>query len=159
LLKEQVSIRNIVAILETLANFGAGPHNTWFLTEKVREALGLQICLQYVDQDRKLSVLQLSQSTSEKLLQHQVIPNDGGQPFVAFDPVDGRKWISAVSAAITQAKDRAYLPIILCAPEVRSLVKQSIDRELKGTVVLSIGEVMAAGNSVQLEILGEINVE
>lgn len=159
LLREQVSIRNIVAILETLANFGSLQHNTWFLIEKVREALGLQICLQYVDQDRRLSVLQLSQSTSEKILQHQVIPADGGQPFVAFDPVDGRKWISAVSASLASARDRNYQPIILCAPEVRPLVRNAISREMPGTVVLSINEVVAAGNNVQLEILGEINVE
>ena len=159
LLREQVSIRNIVAILETLANFGSLQHNTWFLIEKVREALGLQICLQYVDQDRRLSVLQLSQSTSEKILQHQVIPADGGQPFVAFDPVDGRKWISAVSASLASARDRNYQPIILCAGEVRPLVRNAISREMPGTVVLSINEVMAAGNNVQLEILGEINVE
>ena len=46
LLREQVSIRNVVAILETLANYGTYmPHNPWFLIEKVREALGTQICL------------------------------------------------------------------------------------------------------------------
>ena len=159
LLREQVSVRNIVAILETLANYGAMQHNTWFLIEKVREALGLQICLQYVDQERKLSVLQLDQSSSEKILQHQVIPNDGGQPFVAFDPVDGRKWISAVSASIAAVRERNMMPIILCAGEVRALVHHSIDREMPGTVVLSINEVMAAGHAVQLEILGEIHVD
>lgn len=159
LLREQVSIRNIVAILETLANYGAMQHNTWFLIEKVREALGLQICLQYVDGERKLSVLQLDQSTSEKILQHQVIPNDGGQPFVAFDPVDGRKWISAVSASLTAVRERNLMPIVLCAGEVRALVRNSIDREMPGTVVLSINEVMAAGHAIQLEILGEIHVD
>ena len=159
LLREQVSIRNIVAILETLANYGTMQHNTWFLIEKVREALGLQICLQYVDGERKLSVLQLDQSTSEKILQHQVIPNDGGQPFVAFDPVDGRKWISAVSASLTAVRERNLMPIVLCAGEVRALVRNSIDREMPGTVVLSINEVMAAGHAIQLEILGEIHVD
>ena len=159
LLREQVSIRNIVAILETLANYGAMQHNTWFLIEKVREALGLQICLQYVDGERKLGVLQLDQSTSEKILQHQVIPNDGGQPFVAFDPVDGRKWISAVSASLTAVRERNLMPIVLCAGEVRALVRNSIDREMPGTVVLSINEVMAAGHAIQLEILGEIHVD
>ena len=159
LLREQVSIRNIVAILETLANYGSMQHNTWFLIEKVREALGLQICLQYVDQDRKLSVLQLDQSTSEKILQHQVIPNDGNPPFVAFDPVDGRNWISAVSASLSAVKDRNMLPIILCAGEVRALVRNAIDREMPGTVVLSINEVMAAGHNIQLEIVGEIHVD
>ena len=158
LLREQVSIRNIVAILETLANYGMFPHNPWVLIEKVREALGLQICLQYVDADRKLSVLQLSQSTSEKILQHKVDMNDGSEPFVAFDPVDGRKWINSVSASIAAVRERSYLPIIMCAGEVRQLVHSSIEREIPGIAVLSINEIMAAGNNINLEILGEINV-
>ena len=162
LLKEQVSIRNIVAILETLANYGNMPHNNWLLVEKVREALGLQICLQYVDghdEQKKLSVLQISQATSEKILQHCVVPNDGGQPFLAFDPVDNRKWISSVSASIASVRERNYLPILLCGtPEIRQLVKNSIERETPGIPVLSLNEVVAAGNNVNLEILGEINV-
>ncbi len=158
LLREQVSIRNIVAILETLANNGMYPHNARILTEKVRETLGLQICLQYVDADRKLSVLQLSQSASEKILQHTVSPSDGSEPYVAFSPSDGRQWIGAVSSSITAVRERNYLPIILCAGEVRYLVRASIERELPGTVVLSIGEVMEAGKNISLEILGEINV-
>lgn len=158
LLKEQVSIRNMVPILETLANYGPLQHNPWFLIERVREALGLQICQQYIDQDHKLSVLRLTQEASEKILQHQVIPADGGQPFVAFDPVDARNWISAVSTAIAQAKDRHYLPIILCPPDVRALVRNSFAREMQGTVVLSTNEVVAAESNITLEILGDINV-
>lgn len=158
LLREQVSIRNVVSILETLANFGNLPRNHWSLIEKVREALGLQICLQYADQDRKLSVLQLSQSASEKILSHAVIPADGSKPFVAFDPVEGHKWLSSVSSALAGVREKNYLPIILCASDVRALVQSSIERDMPGTVVLSINEVVAAGNSVNLEILGEINV-
>ncbi len=159
LLRERVSIRNIVAILETLANYGSLQHNTWILIEKVREALGLQICLQYVDPDKKLSVLQVSQSASEKILSSCVVPNDGGRPFVAFDPVDGRKWISVVSAAIASVKERNFMPILLCGTsEVRQLVQGSIDREIPGVTVLSLNEVLAAGNNINLEILGEINV-
>lgn len=157
LLKERVSIRNIVAILETLANFGMyTPHNTWFLTEKVRETLGLQICLQYVDpQDKNLSVVQLSQSWAEKILQHKV-ELSGGCYAVGFDPVDGRKWINSVSSAIIAMKEKNYLPIILCPADVRQLVYSSIDRELPGVIVLSFNEVMAAGNSIKLEVMGEI---
>ncbi|MBP3608036.1 MAG: FHIPEP family type III secretion protein [Treponema sp.] len=157
LLKERVSIRNIVAILETLANFGMyTPHNTWFLTEKVRETLGLQICLQYVDpQDKNLSVVQLSQSWAEKILQHKVELSGGGYA-VGFDPVDGRKWINSVSSAIIAMKEKNYLPIILCPADVRQLVYSSIDRELPGVIVLSFNEVMAAGNSIKLEVMGEI---
>lgn len=157
LLKEQVSIRNIVSILETLANFGMYPHNTTFLIEKVRESLGLQICLQYVDRDKKLSVVQLSQSWAEKIIQSRVDPQNGGTPYVAFDPVDGRKWIKSVGNTLVSLREKNYLPIILCPAEVRQLVHDSIDRELPGTIVISYNEVMAAGNNINLEILGEIN--
>lgn len=159
LLREQVSIRNIVTILETLANYGNLQHNTWLLIEKVREALGLQICLQYVDPDRKLSVIQVSQSTSEKILSNSVIPNDGGRPYVAFSPVDGRNWISSVSSAIASVRERSYMPILLCgASEIRPLVAGAIEREMSGVPVLSLNEVLAAGNNITLDILGEINV-
>ncbi len=158
LLREQVSIRNIEVILETLGNFGMYHADSRFLIEKVREALGLQICMQYVDQDNKLSVLQVSQSASEMILNHQVVPEDGGEPFTALDPVDARNWIQAVSSAIAQIRERNYYPIILCAGPVRALVRNSISREMPGTVVLSVNEVVAAGPSIKLEVLGEINV-
>lgn len=161
LLKEQVSIRNIVAILECLANYGMIPHNPYILIEKVREALGTQICLQYVDQNdpaHKLSVLRLSQGWSQKILDHVVSQSDGSAPMVAFDPVDARKWISSVSSSIAAVRERNLLPIILCpTAEIRQLVHGSIDRELPGTVVLSLNEVVAAGNNVNVEILGEIS--
>ncbi len=160
LLREQVSIRNIVLILETLSNYGPST-NTWILTEKVREALGKQICLQYADENRKLHVMSLSADYSELLLRHQVLPADGSRPYAALDPVDGRRWISDVSAAFVAMQDRGYTPIILCPSETRMLVKSATERELPGIVVISINEVMAAENTVSIETMGEIkeNVE
>lgn len=155
LLREQVSIRNIVLILETLANMGPGV-GPWILTEKVREALGKQICLQYADEEHKLRVMNLSQDYAELLINHQVLPADGSRPYVALDPVDGRKWISDVSAAFAAMQERGLVPIILCPAEVRALVKVSTERELPGIVVLSINEIIAADNSVSIETLGEI---
>lgn len=159
LLQEQVSIRDMTTILETLANFGNLPKNTWMLIEKVREALGLQICLQYVDDDKKLSVLQLSQSASEVALQHIFTPSDGSEPKLALDPVDSRKWVSAISSSIAAVREKNYLPIVLCEDSIRLVVKSFIGFHIEPKiVVLSINEVMAAGRNVNLEILGEINV-
>lgn len=160
LLRERVSIRDIEAILETLSNFGDKTKDVWFLTEKVREELGVQICTQYLDPgSKKLSVVQLSQEASMYLLDHQVVPSDGGCPYVAFSPEDGRKWINAVSGTIAQIRQLQMLPIILCAAEVRRLVKNAIEREMPDVVVLSINEVVKAGNKVELENLGVINVD
>ncbi|MBQ5848415.1 MAG: FHIPEP family type III secretion protein [Treponema sp.] len=159
LLHEKVSIRNMVTILETLANFGGITKNTWELIEKVREALGLQICLQYVDQDDKLRVVNLSQGWSQKFLDYAQSPSDGSQPFVAFDPVDGRKWIEAVSKTITSVHAMGYQPIIMCSSIIRQLVRYSIEREMPGVVVISDREILAASNNIGLEVLGEITDE
>ncbi|MBO5116389.1 MAG: FHIPEP family type III secretion protein, partial [Treponema sp.] len=60
LLSERVSIRNYKLILETLGNYAPITQNIWDLTAKVREALGLQICFQYVDaSEKKLRVIRL----------------------------------------------------------------------------------------------------
>ena len=58
---------------------------------------------------------------------------------------------------IAALRERNILPIILCPAEVRALVYNSIERELPGTVVLSFNEVISAGSSVNLEVLGEIS--
>ena len=157
LLSEQVSIRNMVTILETLANFAPLTRDPYFLTEKVRQALGAQICLQYADDQKVLHVLRLSQSLSEKILDHKgEIP--GQKPFVGFDPVDGRKYIEVMSSSIAAVRDRNYLPIVLCVDEVRQLVKSSTEREIPGLVVISISEVMAAGSDIKVETIGDIDV-
>lgn len=156
LLREKVSIRNIELILETLADYGP-QISTWILTEKVRRALGLQICLQYADSDKVLRGMNLSQQWAELLLEHQVVPNDGAKPFVALDPVDGRNWISSVGSAFAAMQQNNYQPIIICPAEVRLLVKSSTEREMPGLVVISIDEVMASENAISLEVLGEIS--
>lgn len=158
LLEEQVSIRNMVTILETLANFAPITKDSYFLTEKVRQALGAQICLQYTDEHKTLHVLRLSQPLSEKILEHRV-EQPGQKPFVAFDPVDGRNYIDAMSSSIAAVRDRNFLPIVLCVDEVRQLVKSSTEREIPGLVVLSVSEVMAAGGEIKVETLGDINVQ
>lgn len=156
LLEEQVSIRNMVVILETLGDYGKLTRDPWTLTEKVREALGAQICQQYADENKVLHVLNLSQSLAQKILDHKAdMPGKG--PIVAFDPVDARNYISAMSNAVAAVRERNYLPIILCPSEVRRLVKSSTELEMPGIIVLSINEVMAASPNIKVESLGEIN--
>ncbi len=157
LLEEKVSIRNYVKILETMANYAGVAKNSWELTAKVREALGLQICKQYADpNDKTLKVMKLSQSLTELVADHAYFPPDGSKPYVAFDPVDRHKWINAVSASLSKINQSGYLPIILCVSNVRQLVRSAIEREQPGVVVISDMEIYAAGNNVQIEIIDEI---
>lgn len=160
LLEEKVSIRNYEQILETMANFASVTHNSWELTAKVRESLGLQICEQYADpSDKKLRVMRLSQELSELIADHAYYPQDGSKPYVAFGPAERRRWISAVSNSLSKISQLGYLPIILCVSNVRQLVRSSIEREQPGVVVLSDMEIYAARNNVSVEIVAEIEDE
>ena len=157
LLEEKVSIRNYVKILETMANYASVSQNVWDLTAKVREALGLQICKQYADpQDNKLRVMRLSQPLSEMVAQYAYNPPDGSKPYVSFDPVDRRKWITAISNSLARINQMGVMPIILCVSGIRQLVRSAIEREQPGVVVLSDMEIFEAGNNISVEILDEI---
>lgn len=157
LLEEKVSIRNYVKILETMANYASVSQNVWDLTAKVREALGLQICKQYADpHDNKLRVMRLSQPLSEMVAQYAYNPPDGSKPYVSFDPVDRRKWITAISNSLARINQMGVMPIILCVSGIRQLVRSAIEREQPGVVVLSDMEIFEAGNNISVEIIDEI---
>lgn len=158
LLEENVSIRNIITILETLANYANVSKNPWDLTEKVREALGLQICMQYADpDDKKLRVIPVSQDYSEMIQNHAYYPQDGSRPQALLDPVDRRNWLNSVSGAIARVKDKNLQPILICPAQIRPLVKVSIDRDMPGIIVLSDAEVNAAGRNVTVEFIDQVS--
>lgn len=157
LLREQVSIRNMVTVLETLANYKNITGSTWDLVGKVREALGLQICLQYADEDRQLRVINLSQEWQEKVLEFSQVPSDGSRPYVAFDPVTGRQWIKNVSDEVAAVSASGYQPVILCSSVIRLQVKTAVERELPGIVVISDKEIVSAGSSISITVLGTVN--
>lgn len=159
LLEEKVSIRNYVRILETMANYAGVSRNIWDMTQKVRDALGLQICMQYADENKKVHVMRLSQELSELVAERAVNPEDGSKPYVGFDPVDRRRWLKAVSASIAKANQLNYQPIIITVSAVRQLVRSAIEREMPGVVVLSDTEMYAAGSSINPEIICEISDE
>ena len=154
LLREQVSVRNMVTILETMADFGGVTKRTDVLVEKVRQALGRQICLQYADENRKIHALTVDPAFLQKLVDSKVDTVNG--PVAALDPVLHRAWISALSASIAAVQEKGYIPIILCPEEARYLVKASTEREMPGIVVLSVPEI---ASDIYLESLGEVKVE
>ena len=159
LLEERVSIRNYVRILETMANYASVARNVWDMTQKVRDSLGLQICMQYADDNKKVHVMRLSQDLTELVAERAVYPDDGSKPYVGFDPVDRRRWIKAVSASIAKANQLNYQPIIITVSNVRQLVRSAVEREMPGVVVISDTEMYAAGSSISPEIICEINDE
>jgi flagellar biosynthesis protein FlhA len=155
LLREQASIRNMVAIIETLADYAPSTKNVQFLTEKARQALGRELCLQYTDEeDRVLRVLTIEQHFEQKIIDSQV--NQSGTMISALDPPSQRLWIGALSRAVQTVEEKGWLPVILCSEQARSLVKSSIERQLPNVAVLSMLELV---QDISVEVIGEIRVE
>lgn len=153
LLREQVSIRNMVAIFETLADFGPVTKKTDILVEKVRQALARQICLQYADENRTMHVLTIAPDFLQKLVASRVDTVNG--PLAALEPAVQHEWIAAVSASVAAAQGKGFMPVILCPEEARILVKVGTEREMPNLVVLSVPEIV---NDIKLDNLGEIKV-
>jgi flagellar biosynthesis protein FlhA len=154
LLRERVSIRNNVAILEALADFGPVTKDISFLTEKARQALARQLCLQYADDDRVLRVLTLDQGLEQKIIESRVETASG--LLSALDPPLQRAWIKALSRTVAAVQDQGWFPVILCSEQARCLVKSSSERELPDLVVLSVPEIVP---DITVEAVGEIKLE
>ncbi len=154
LLREQVSIRNIVVILETMADYGTISKDTPFLIEKIRQALGRQICLQHTDEHKVLRVLTLDPDLEQKITESRVDTATG--PKAALEPQLQRKWINSLTNMVRSVQEQGHHPVILCSEAARPLVKGSTIREIPHLVVLSVPEIVA---DVKLETLGEIRIE
>lgn len=154
LLKEQVSIRNLVTILETMSDYGAITKDTVFLGEKVRQALGRQICQQYADENRVLHVLTINPELEQKIISSR--DEGGGVQVAALEPRLHRAWINAVANAFQSVQSKGFYPVILCSEAARFLVRSSTEREFPELAVLSVPEI---AGGYQVESLGEINVE
>ena len=154
LLKEQVSIRNMTAILEALADYGPATKDAQFLTEKARQALARQLCLQYADQEKVLRVLTIEPVLEQKIIDSKVETASGVMS--ALDPPIQNGWIKALSRAIAAVHEQGWLPVILCSEAARFLVKSSTSRELPELVVLSVPEIV---NEITVEAVGEIKIE
>ncbi len=154
LLGEQVSIRNMVAILETLADYAGISREVGFLVEKARQSLARQICLQYADETRVIRVLTIDPELEQILIDSRI--ETAGGVVVALEPDTHRKWINALANGVRQIHDQGHLPIVLCSEPARGLVKSSSLREIPDLVVLSVPEIV---HDITVESLGEIRLE
>jgi flagellar biosynthesis protein FlhA len=154
LLKERVSIRNIVSILEAAADFAPVSKNTRLLTEKARQALGSQLCHQYADEERHLHVLTIDRGLEEKIIDSRYETASG--IISALDPATQAAWIRALSRAVTAVKDQGLVPLILCSEAARYLVKNSTEREIPDLVVFSVPEIV---QDVVVESAGVVRLD
>jgi flagellar biosynthesis protein FlhA len=153
-LRENVSIRNLPVIFETLADYGKMSADTELLTEYVRQALSKQITNQYSVGNESFKVVTLA-GRVEKLIADHIQQTDHGN-FLSLDPNISVEIVQRVGEQMEQFSGFEQTPILLCSPAVRMYVKQLLERYLPQIPVLSYNELEA---SVEVQSIGVVNVE
>lgn len=153
LLKENVSIRNLPMIFETLADYGKVTLDTDILAEYVRQALARQITKQYADDEPVLKVVTISGKV-EKMIADSVQQTENGN-YLAMDPGDSQKILEAAAAQIEELSQIQQTPIFLCSPAVRMYLRQLTERYFPQVPILSYNELEA---DVEVQSIGVVSV-
>ena len=154
LLKEQVSIRDLLAILETLADWAPMTKDLDILTEYVRQALARSIVKPYLKPDGTLVAVTLDQSV-ETAVGEAIQRTDHGS-FLAMDPRNVEKLVQSLGKHIETFAAMNSQPVVLCSAQVRGHFKRLIDRMVPALAVLSYDEVM---NNAQIQTIGSVEMK
>ncbi|MBL3582981.1 flagellar biosynthesis protein FlhA [Oleidesulfovibrio alaskensis] len=141
LLRENVSIRDLLSIVEALADYGPGVKDADTLTEYVRERLARTIVKPYMDSQGQLPIVTLDPGV-EKTLQEAIRHTDGGA-YLAMDPGRAHQLIQRVNAAVEGAVGTDGQPVLLSSPVVRPHLAQLLQRFLPTVPVISQAEIPA----------------
>lgn len=139
LLREKVSIRDLPAILEGLAE--AAPHTTSVATlvEHVRSRLARQLCWQHKADDGALPIVTLSPEWEQAFAESLVGPGEDKQ--LAMAPSRLQDFIRAVREVFERAAMTGENPVLLTGPQIRPYVRSIIERFRGQTVVMSQNEI------------------
>ena len=154
LLKENISIRNLPVIFETLADFGKVTSDSDVLAEYVRQALARQITNQYLQSNESLKVVTLSGKV-EKIIADGVQQTEHGN-YLAIDPIVSQNILESIAKQVEQVSIMEQTPIILCSPAVRMYVRQLTERYFPQIPILSYNELET---NVEVQSVGVVNIE
>ncbi|MDO6449621.1 flagellar biosynthesis protein FlhA [Oceanobacillus profundus] len=153
LLRENISIRNLPIIFETLADFSKMTNDTELLGEYVRQALSSQITNQYAGEDMQMKVITVSGKV-EKLIADHIQQTEHGN-YLALDPDSQQEIIKTIHTEAEKLALQEESTIVLCSPAIRMYLKQLLDRFLPQVIVLSYNELEP---DVQVQSVGVVNV-
>ena len=158
LLEEDVSIRDMNTILETIADYIPDDLKPYELAEKIRQRLAISFISKYLEDDEKLHLIKVSQPVSEKLAELAYYPDTKVDlPYCALDPPTRRKFLKGVTAAISLMKGKHYKPVLVCVSTIRLLLYEAIHREMPEVLIVSDMELLACKQAFSLILEGELN--
>ncbi|KAB3535865.1 flagellar biosynthesis protein FlhA [Alkaliphilus pronyensis] len=152
LLKEGVSIRNMVTILETLADYSGVTRDTDMLTEYVRQALSRVITKQFIN-NQPTKVITLDQGLEQKIID-SIQQTERGN-YVSIDPDIIQLILKNLSQHVQRLMSLGEQPIVITAPIVRLYFKRLTEQLTSDLIVLSYNEI---DPSVEIESIGMVNI-
>jgi len=151
LLGERVSIRDLPAILEGIAEAVGHTKNALYITEHVRARLARQLCHANLAPGGYLPLLALSPAWEQAFAES--IVGTGEERQLAMAPSQLQQFIQTVRERFDEAGGKNEVPVLLTSPQVRPFVRSIIERFRPQSVVMSQNEIHA---SVRLRTLGQI---
>ena len=139
LLKEQVSIRDILTILEVLGKFAPTTKDTELLTEYVRQALARPISSQYQTAEGEIPVITVDKKV-EDILTSSIQRTEFGT-YVSIEPDMATNLLNNIKDALEKISPMEIQPIILSSQNIRVHLKKLTERFMPNLVCLSHNEI------------------
>ncbi|WP_432665038.1 flagellar biosynthesis protein FlhA [Wukongibacter baidiensis] len=152
LLKEKVSIRDLVTILETLADYCLLTKDANMLTEYVRQALGRSITKQYIP-NKSAKVVMLDPEL-EKVIMQSIQQSEHGS-YLSLDPTTTQVILNNLSGHIQKLVSVGEQPIVVTAPIVRFYFKILTEQLIPDLIVLSYNEI---DPDVEIQSIGTVKI-
>jgi flagellar biosynthesis protein FlhA len=151
LLWENIPIKNLVLILETLADHAARTKDQTILTEYVRQGLSRQISKQFTGQENNLNVFTIDPQKEEKLA-NSLEQSDQGN-YLSLEPAEAQSLINNIVQQAKQLLEQGKEPILLTSPMIRRPIKEMVHRTFSDLTVLSFNELES---DVELQVQGVV---
>jgi len=149
LLKERISIRDLLTILETLADYVPITKDVHVLIGHVRQALSRAITKQYEDEDGNITVIMVSPDIEDNIAKS--VQHTEHESFVIVDPDIIHKIVNNFQKFVKIFTDRGQEPIILCSPNTRIYLRKILEKFFPNITVISYNEIT---NDTNIKSLG-----
>jgi len=139
LLKERVSIRDMPAIIEAIAEGSKSTNSLTLVTEHVRTRLARQISHSNSDDKGQVTIMSLSPKWEQVFAESLV--GSGEEKQLAMAPSHLQEFIEIVRRAYDKHAMSGDMPVLLCSPAIRPYVRAIVERFRPSTVVMSQNEI------------------
>ena len=151
LLKEGISIRDLLTIFETLADYAPTTRDTDVLTEYVRQSLKRAISNKFFPSNETTSVITLDPKVEQEIMGSVKQTEQGA--YLNLDPEKTKAIIESVGTEVKKLENLGKNPIIITSPIVRIYFKRLTEDYYKDLIVISYNEIES---NVELQSVGMV---